>query len=194
MNFRRHISKRFFAICFVAAFLFALAENNSDAQEISREYQVKAVFLFNFAHFVNWPTNAFTNAQSPFVIGILGNDPFGKYLDETIRGEKVDEHPLVVEHFQNASEAKDCQILFVGGSEAKNLPAILKIFRGKSTLTVSDISNFSRSGGIIGFVTTPQNKIHFDINLDAAKSADLIISSRLLRLADIVETQKGAAP
>src|SRR5690349_20901076 len=63
---------------------------------ISKEYQIKAVFLFNFAQFVKWPSTAFTHANEPFCIGILGDDPFDAFLDETVRGEKIDGHPLVI--------------------------------------------------------------------------------------------------
>ncbi len=178
------------AAIFCAIFFFTFGAAESRAQEVSKEYQVKAVFLFNFAHFVDWPTNAFPDDQSTFVIGVLGSDPFGSFLDDTVRGEKVNGHTLVVEHFQNVDEARDCQILFIGPSEEKKIPAILKEFSGKNTLTVSDAKNFSENGGVIGFVTTSQNKVHFQINPDAAKSAGLVISSKLLRLADIVETKK----
>lgn len=194
MRFKRHILKKTSALLFIATMVCAFAGNHSRAQEISKEYQVKAVFLFNFAHFANWPANAFPDNHPSFVIGVLGDDPFGKFLDDTVHGETIDGRPLVVEHFQSAKEASDCQILFISRSEEKKLPSIFEACKGKNILTVGDVPGFSQSGGIIGFVTTPQNKIHFDVNLDAAKNADLVISSKLLRLADIVETQKGAAP
>lgn len=163
---------------------------NLMAQTVAtREYQVKAVFLFNFSQFVTWPTNAFPEAQTPLTIGVLGEDPFGTYLDETVRGEKVNGHPLVIQRYRSIKEVKDCQILFVSRSESKRVEQILTGLQGKNILTVSDIEGFAAKGGIVRFIAE-QNKIHFRINLQAAKDAGLIISSKLLRLAEIVESGK----
>ena len=91
---------------------------------ISKEYQVKALFLYNFSQFVEWPAEAFAEAQSPLVIGVLGEDPFGAYLDEIVRGEKVNNHPLVVQRYHQVEEIKTCHILFISQSEAKRLEQI----------------------------------------------------------------------
>jgi len=159
--------------------------------DISREYQVKAAFLFNFAHFITWPADTFANPNSPFVIGVLGNDPFGEFLDDTVRGEKIDQHPLVIRRLQTIDEAKACQILFVSHSEEKHVATILDRVRGAPVLTVSDVKDFCEKGGTIDFVTTAQNKVHFRINLAASKDSGLTISSKLLRLADIVEAKNN---
>jgi hypothetical protein len=118
----------------------------------AREYQVKAVFLFNFAQFVDWPPQAFPEAQTPLVIGVLGEDPFGAYLDETVRDEKVN----------NRASLKE-----------------------RSILTVSDTEGAAQRGVMIRLVTE-KNKIRLRINLQAAKAANLTISSKLLRPAEIV--------
>src|ERR1700728_1943637 len=97
--------------------LVALAPG-ADGAEAASEYQVKAVFLFNFTHFVEWPPQTFTSPGEPYVIGILGDDPFGTRIDDVIRNERVGEHPLVVRRFHNAGEIGDCQMLFVGRSES----------------------------------------------------------------------------
>src|SRR5688572_25985571 len=77
---------------------FAMGVNgHADAQKpVLREQEVKAVFLFNFVQFVEWPQEAFPENQTPLVIGILGKDPFGKFLDETVKGEVINGHPLSV--------------------------------------------------------------------------------------------------
>src|SRR5438105_6292328 len=87
----------------------------------SGEYQIKAVFLFNFAQFVDWPPKAFPEAQTPVVIGILGEDLFGSYLDETVRGEKVNDRPLVVQRYHRIGEIKTCHVLFISRSESARL-------------------------------------------------------------------------
>lgn len=156
----------------------------------AREYQVKAVFLFNFAQFVDWPPQAFPEAQTPLVIGILGEDPFGAYLDETVRDEKVTNRPLAVQRYRRVEEIKTCHILFISRSESDRLGQILARLKDRNILTVGDADGFARRGGMIGFVTE-KNKIRLRINLEAAKAANLIVSSKLLRPAEIVTPGQG---
>ncbi len=155
----------------------------------SPEYQLKAVFLFNFAQFVEWPPTAFPEAKTPVVIGVLGEDPFGAFLDETVRGEKVNNRPLVVQRFRRVEEIKTCHVLFVSRSERERLGQILPSLKGRNILTVGDAEDFAVRGGMIRFVTE-KNKIRLRINVDAAKTADLTISSKLLRPAEIVTSGK----
>jgi hypothetical protein len=183
---REELKKLFRIWLFVSASLFAGAPELSAQTEISKEYRVKAVFLFNFAQFVAWPANAFPNAQTPLTIGVLGDDPFDSFLDATVQGEKVNGHPLVIQRYRNLEDAKNCQILFVSRSENGRMGRILAGLKDRNILTVGDMAGFAKNGGIVRFVTA-QNKIHFRINLAAAKSANLTISSKLLRLAEIVE-------
>jgi hypothetical protein len=145
------------------------------------EYQVKAVFLFSFAQFVEWPPTAFPERQTPLVIGVLGQDPFGAYLDETVRGEIVNNRPLTVRRYRRVEEIQTCHVLFISRSEAGRLDQILANLKYRKILTVADVESAARSGVIIQFVTQ-QNKIRLRINSQAAKAANLIISSKLLRL------------
>jgi hypothetical protein len=145
------------------------------------EYQVKAVFLFNFAQFVDWPPTAFPDRQTPLVIGILGQDPFGSYLDETVRGERVNNRPLIVRRYHRVEEIQTCHVLFIRRSEADRLDQILASLKYRKILTVADSESAARSSVIIRFVTQ-QNKIRLRINPEAAKAANLTISSKLLRL------------
>jgi hypothetical protein len=167
--------------------IFLLVANSlklSAQPAVSAEYQIKAVFLFNFARFVDWPAKAFPDADSPFVIGILGDDPFGSYLDETVRGERVNGHPLTVQRYRRLSEVKACQVLFISRSEADRLDQILASLRGRSILTVGDTDDFVAHGGMIR-LATEKNKVRMHINLDAVKAANLAISSKLLRVAEV---------
>ncbi len=150
-----------------------------------REYQVKAVFLFNFSQFVEWPATAFPDAQAPFVIGVLGEDPFGAYLDETVLGEKAAGHSVVVRRFRRVEDVDTCHILFVARSESGRLTQILAGLRGRSVLTVGDMDSFTEHGGIIRFITE-NSRVRMRINLEAAKAVKLTISSKVLRPAEIV--------
>jgi hypothetical protein len=166
--------------------LLAFAPWTTRAQ--SREYQIKAAFLFNFAQFVTWPPTTFADTNAPFCIGILGDDPFGSSLEETIQGEKVNGHPLTIQHYRSIQEITNCQILFISRSENKQ--DVLESLKGKKILTVGDSDDFLKNGGVIRFVTE-EGKIHLRISLEAAKNADLTISSKMLRLAEIVEPEKN---
>ena len=169
---------------------FVFGGLNLPAQtEISNEYKVKAAFLYNFSQFVEWPEEAFPEAHTPMVIGVIGEDPFGAYLEEIVRGEKVNNHPLVVKRYQRVEEIKTCHILFVSQSETKQLEQILAHLKDRRILTVGDVDGFARRGGMIRFVTE-KNKIRFGVNLEAAKSANLTISSKLLRAAEIIAPGK----
>lgn len=176
---------RFLQMAMAVAMLFAGRQMTDAQDDISTEYKLKAVFLFHFAQFVDWPSNAFFSPKAPFVIGILGNNPFGDFLDETVRGENIDGHPLVVERYRHERDIKDCQMLYISGSEESQLEHVLAALKGRAILTVSDIGDFPEDGGIIGFATI-RDKIRFRINTDAARDADLTFSSKLLRLAEIV--------
>jgi hypothetical protein len=151
----------------------------------SRAYQLKAVFLYNFAQFTEWPTNTFPSEQSPIIIGVLGTDPFGPALDETVRGEAVHGRKLVVERYRRIEDVKTCHILFITTSQTPQLDPILAALKGRPILTVSDIDDAAKRGVMIRLVTEG-NKIRFRINLVAAQESNLTLSSKLLRVADIV--------
>ena len=149
------------------------------------EYQVKAVFLFNFAQFVEWPAQAFPDPQAPFVIGVLGKDPFGPDLDTVVRGETVDHRPLAIERYRNIGELHNCNILFIGRSEVGELPHILEVLKGRSILTVTDAED-GDPGGVMIRLVNRSNRIKLRIDVGAAKAGNLVISSKLLRPAEIV--------
>jgi hypothetical protein len=146
------------------------------------EYRLKAAFLWNFAKFVDWPTNAFANDKAPFVIGVLGDNPFGADLEQTVKGKLINDHPITVKSYRNATDARASHILFVSSSEESKLPDIIESLRGAPVLTVGEYEQFTQSGGMINFVREA-NKIRFQINDEAAKAAGLKISSKLLSLA-----------
>jgi YfiR/HmsC-like len=165
--------------------LFCLGLNAARGQTVSREYPLKAVFLFNFAQFTDWPTNAFDASDSRFVIGVLGDDPFGQVLDDAVRGETVNGRKFVVERYQRVEDIKTCHILFISESETRRLDKIVSDLNGKPILTVSDIDNSAYRGVCVRFLTE-NNKIHLRINLDSLKDANLVMSSKLLRVSETI--------
>ena len=154
----------------------------------SREYLIKAAFLYNFAKFVDWPAEAFPNDSTPITLCILGEDPFGDAL-KAIKGKTVKGRKLVIKHSTRLDDVGQCHILFVSASEEKRLSRILDTIKGKNIQTVSDMNSFARRGGIINLVTI-KSKIHFEVNVDATDLAGLKISSKLLKLAKIVRDER----
>jgi len=173
-------------VVLVALLAFAAALP-ARAQAPPTEYEVKAVFLFNFSQFVDWPAAAFADDRSPLVIGVLGSDPFGAVLDGIVRGETVNGRPIVVQRYQSVEQIDTCHILFIDRSQQPQLGAIVAALRTRNVLTVGDFDGFGRSGGMIRFATVG-NKIRLRINLTAAQEANLTISSKLLRPAQILES------
>jgi hypothetical protein len=153
----------------------------------STEYQVKAAFLYNFAKFVEWPPEAFPEGR-PFIIGILGQDPFGSALDEAVAGKTVREKRIVVRRFSKIEEAADSHILFISESEGENLPRLLKRLGPSPVLTVSDVGRFAEQGGMVQLVME-QSRVRFAINVASVERAGMKPSSQLLKLARIVNAQ-----
>lgn len=165
---------------FGAIVLWLLTLAGSQAAPLP-EYQVKAGFLLNFAQFVSWPSQS---SDAPLVIGILGNDPFGSYLDETVRGEKVNNRPLTIQRFRRHAEPGTCNILFISQSEHARAAEVLSSLKGQRVLTVSDMEGFTDLGGMIQLFIE-NNSVRMRINLDAVKASNLRISSKLLRVAEM---------
>ena len=153
----------------------------------SKEYQIKAAFLLNFTQFVEWPAAAFSGPDAPLCIGVLGDDPFGSALEETVRDEKVRNHKLTVRRAQRVEELTGCQMVFVSKSENKHVPEILAKLDSHPVVIVGDVEGFARQGGTINFYLD-QNKVRFEINAQAAKQNGLKISSQLLALGKIVDS------
>jgi len=163
----------------------ALAATPSVSQ-VADEYHVKAAFLYNFARFVEWPGTAFQGRQAPFTICVLGADPFGGALDETVGGKQAGDRAFRILRISEAAQANPCQILFISSSERKRTAAIIAALPSAGVLTVGETDGFAAAGGVINF-TMNEGHVRFQVNRRAAERADLQISSRLLSLAQIVD-------
>ncbi len=153
------------------------------------EYQVKAKYLYNFSRFVDWPDQAFPHSDTPYIIGILGEDPFGIDLDKTVEGKKVKGRNFIVKRFHRIDDLEFCHILFIGVPDQKKSIRIIDKLKETSILTVSERKKFAHDGGIINFITK-EKKIRFEINRQAAKNAGINISSKLLKQSNIIENQQ----
>jgi len=152
---------------------------------VSKEYQIKAAFLFNFAQFVEWPSQTYTNADQPFIIGVLGDDPFGSALDQTVQDETIHARKLIVRRSQRPEDLQDCQLVFISKSEKGRVAEVLPKFTGRRVLTVSEVPGFASRGGMINFYLDG-SKVRFEINPASAQREELRISSQLLSLGKLI--------
>jgi len=148
------------------------------------EYQAMAACLYNLARYVEWPAGAFGGADAPFVLGVLGQDPFGRLLDDLVKNRSVSGRPVVIRRFGRVEDVRGCHLLFVSRSENARLAQILGGLGKTSVLTVSETQQFLQRGGMIRFVLE-SGKIRLAINPDAAARAGLKIRSSLLGLPGI---------
>ncbi len=158
---------------------------HANAQPID-EYQVKAAFLYNFARYIDWPAVTFRSDKDPVRICVLGRDPFGSGLPETVKGRTLGSKSFAVSNVADASQITGCQILFISSSEQKRIPAILSAVPSVGVLTVGESDGFATHGGIVNFILE-DGRVRFQINRQAAERAHLQISSKLLNLAQIVD-------
>jgi hypothetical protein len=160
----------------------------------SSEYLIKAGFIYNFAKFVEWPSAAFPQADSPIVIGVLGTDPFGSVLDRLVQDKKIGQRGFVVRRYKwgkDMKDLRDCQILFISASEKAHTDEVVQFVKWLPILTIGETPGFAERGGVIRF-TLEDNRVRFEVNVDAAHQADLNISSRLLTLAKIIPQATAA--
>lgn len=172
------------------AMLIALVPAAGLGAETTTEYRIKAAFLFNFAQFVRWPEASFASQDAPFVICVLGEDPFGSFLDEMVQDERVEGRPVVVARFSSVEETTGCQILYVSSAADTRWRTIAEQLAGHSVLTVADGDASTHRESIIRF-TTEAGKIRLAVAIDEARAANLSISSKLLRTARVIEREKG---
>ncbi len=157
-----------------------------------REYTVKAAFVYNFARFTQWPDAAFQDAASPIQLCVLGQDPFDGALN-SIAGKTIGSRELLVSYPIWASEVRGCHILFISESAGARLTEIVTYLDGSPVLTIGDSPDIARSGGIIGLENV-ENRIRFQVNLDAARRSGLRLSSRMLDLATSVHSERLSGP
>ena len=152
------------------------------------EYRVKAAVVYNIARFVEWPSSAFAGQNEPVVVCVIGADPFGDVLEETLKGRTVLGRPVAVNRISDAVDG--CHVAFIAYSEQKRVEDLLDRLGATPSLTVSDIERFTDRGGIVG-LATEGHRVRFDVNVSAAEHAHLTVSARVLALASAVRRTGG---
>lgn len=186
--------KSFLLACAIAAISGVSSFAQTSPVELP-QYQVKAAFIYNFIKFVEWPEESFSEKNSPYVIGVLGTDPFFEsdlllnYLNQAVEGKTINNREILVKPASpRISDFKDCHLVFISASEKNRMKEILAGLNQPGLLTISETDNFCEQGGMINFFMA-SGKVRFEINAKAAEKAGLKISSKLLNVAKIVSTK-----
>jgi len=173
------------------ALMLALLVNvtNTSAQPPDDENAVKAAFVYNFVKFVDWPAKSFDRPDSPIILAIVGHDPISQAIEHCVQGKTVDGRAFVVKHLKWDQNLRASHVLFICASEKEHLGQLAGVVKGTSILTVGETPGFAGRYGVIGFFLD-HGRVRFEINEEAAKRAQLSISSRLLSLAKLVSDTK----
>jgi hypothetical protein len=180
----------------VVALIVALAPFSSRAPAADGalpsdiEYQIKASFVYTVAKFVEWPVGSFASASAPMTLGIVGSGDVSDEIAGALRGKRVHDRDLIVRRIAEPGRPCDCQILYVVGSSPEAVPVLSDRGASAGVLTVGESPEFAARGGILE-LAMQESMVQFEVNIDAAQRAGLVISSKILRLGRVI---KGAQP
>jgi len=153
-----------------------------------REYKVKAAYIYNFAQFVEWPDSAFASPDAPFVVVVVGKNPFEDLLELAVGGKTIGNRRAVVQHIDSIDQLGACQILFIPATDDESLAEIVRRVRTRPVLTIGENDDLCILGGCFRLFTE-EGRLRFEINREVAENAGLKISSKLLKLARIFRKQ-----
>lgn len=179
----RKFSCLLLALFIIPVFSLGIAKQ-AYAQEDNLEYKVKTAFLLNFGKFISWQDQSAFDQNKSFKLGVIGKNPFGSYL-LTLEKKKIGGRKIQVVQFADIESAKQCQMIFISRSERENVGKIIASLAGYAVVTVSDIENFARQGGMIEFIQV-DGRLSFIVNLQQVHNQGIKIEASLLNLAKTV--------
>ncbi len=184
MKMRLHLKMAVVILALIASFTAVALAAASGGEPVIRQVQIKAVYLYNFLHFVSWPDRQEEKVVK--VIGVLGDQELGRSLTELARRlrqrGRTTIRVILYDSYRSDLDFSACHILFIGRSQADNFKMILSRLKGQPILTVADARNFLSAGGMIKLVEM-ERRIRYQVNLSAARAAGLRLSSQLLESA-----------
>ena len=184
------MARRAFSYLTICSLLLGAPAKGWAQQDDKAEYRVKLAFLYNFAQFIQWPAEAFHDPTSPLTLCVAGANPFEGEIEQALRGRTVGGHPVELKRLRPNDDPRACHMVFVRTGEKKLAEKLLAEVKGTSVLTVGETKGFGDLGGVIN-LTLEENKLRFEVNLDAAQQTRLKISSKLLVLAKIVKVAQS---
>jgi hypothetical protein len=176
------------AICLVSRLLLPAHAISQDSEEgfISREYPLKALFIYNFASYIDWPESAFVDPKS-FTIGVLGSSPIAETLNQIATSKQISGRKIAIAQLVSINDIKQCQILFIARSvSVAQERQVIDAMKDRPVLLVGESEGFAAIGGDVNFFIE-SNRVRFEINLAAMRKQGLKASSKLLAMAKIVE-------
>jgi hypothetical protein len=169
----------------IALAILLLSMGQHTGAQSATTADVKAAFLYNFARFTEWPSDAFSSASAPIVIGVAGDEFVRRALDHVIYGKVVGTHRLTTVQIKDAEGTAGVQMLYIGGVAASRVEGLLRALNDAPVLTVGDVDRFCEDGGMINFLIV-DNRVRFEIRLDVTEQSRLKVSSRVLALAKTI--------
>lgn len=184
------MKKVYYLIAVLVCFLAVVSGGyEGPACAATQEYQIKAAFLMNFAKFVDWPSSAFSDAQAPLVLGIVGEDPSGGAF-EALNGKVVKNRTIKVQRLSGTDGLQLCHLLYISPSESARLRSVTQAIGAAPVLTVSDgVEQFAQQGTVINLLLV-DSKIRFEINVAVAKKAGLSMAAQLLQVGKVVDSEQ----
>jgi YfiR/HmsC-like len=167
------------------AALLVVASSATRAQR-ALEYEVKAAFLYNFVHFIEWPAETLGEPSDPFKVCLYGRDPFGAVLDRTFAAEQVQRHPIQIVRLTGDADLSRCRMLFDGVADASDRARVLRAAAAPGQLTIGESAHFIEEGGGINFLVVA-GRVRFDVNPAVLQARRLKVSAKLLQLAHNLE-------
>jgi hypothetical protein len=155
-----------------------------------KEFQLKAAYLYNFANFVTWPESCFEDDEAPIEVAVVGEDPFGPFLEQTFDGMKVGKRGFEIERFEDVESLEDCHVLYVCSDLKDQIGEIVEFCRPRHVLVVTDWVGATGSGGIVNFFVDVKKRVRFEIQIDEAERYEIEVSSKLLKLAKVVRDEE----
>ncbi|NTW98674.1 MAG: YfiR family protein [Geobacteraceae bacterium] len=166
----------------VLLLLWLSLENRTCTAETPQEFKVKAGYILNIPKFADWPSSA--TGYPSFKVCVIGDTPIYDVL-ETLKGQRIKSHPVAILKVQEITQADSCHVLFIAASERYRLQRLLPEAHRLGIMTISDMRNFSKQGGMVSLVSV-NSRITYDLNLVSARSAAISFSSQILKLANDV--------
>jgi hypothetical protein len=173
---------------FAVTGLFVCFSSPAPGQSVSKEYQIKAAYLKRIPSFVQWPEAQIQGAKMPFRFCVLGDFSFGMALAHEIGGAPIAGRKVELHRIQT-EQMRTCDLIFFSRSESKHLVKILGDLRGLTILTIGESTGFLEAGGIFELIYEGDS-VQMNVNLTAARQAQLRLDARLLALAKRVVVAK----